>query len=228
MQQTHVFDAYGTLFDLSAPVQELRDLDNAGAQRLADLWRARQLEMAWTGQMTGHFQRFWDITHAALDYAIDEVGNADFKQARPGLLAAYQNPRVYPEVRDALLRLADVGATTAILSNADDAMLCAAADATGLSGILDHLISIEGVATYKPHPLAYGYAADELGPSAGPVVLYSSNAWDVFGALSYGWSACWINRLGARFPYPVEQDVDQAPDLDAAILKMTAQLEGTA
>lgn len=224
MQRTHVFDAYGTLFDLSAPVQVLRELDANAAQRLADLWRARQLEIAWTGQLTGRYRRFWDITSDALDYALNEVGRPDFLDARPALLEAYQTPRIYPEVRAALVTLAETKARTAILSNADNAMLCEATDATGLSGLLDHMISVEAVETYKPHPLAYKYAATELGGSTQQIVLYSSNAWDVFGALSYGWSVCWINRLGTRFPYPNAERVTQAGDLNDGIKYIDADL----
>ena len=41
------FDAYGTLFDVRAGVIRLRGEIGPAADRLAELWRAKQLEYAW-------------------------------------------------------------------------------------------------------------------------------------------------------------------------------------
>jgi len=53
-----VFDAYGTLFDVRAVVmQEVHHID-ADADKLATLWRQRQLEYTW-------FSRSWVATRTS-------------------------------------------------------------------------------------------------------------------------------------------------------------------
>jgi len=41
------FDAYGTLFDVHAAVARHRDAVGPEADRLSEVWRAKQLEYAW-------------------------------------------------------------------------------------------------------------------------------------------------------------------------------------
>ncbi|HMN74069.1 MAG TPA: HAD-IA family hydrolase, partial [Rhodoblastus sp.] len=49
----HVFDAYGTLFDVHSAVARHRALVGPEADRLSDLWRTKQLEYTWTRSLMG-------------------------------------------------------------------------------------------------------------------------------------------------------------------------------
>ena len=65
-----VFDAYGTLFDFSSPMQARRAKIGPEADRLNTLWRQKQLEYSWLRSLMGAYVDFWQITGEALDYAM--------------------------------------------------------------------------------------------------------------------------------------------------------------
>ena len=98
-------------------------------------------------------------------------------------------------------------------------MLEAAVNAAGLSGLLDAVLSVDGLQIYKPHPSVYQLAVDRLGVKADRIAFQSSNAWDVHGAATFGFRPVWINRFGApveRLPGGAEHemtDLTGLPDL---------------
>ena len=87
-------------------------------------------------------------------------------------------------------------------------MLDAAVSSSGLSGSLDHVISVDEVKTYKPSPAVYALGPRHLGIGATDLLFVSSNAWDVAGAKAFGYQVAWCNRTGA----PVEE-LGITPDL---------------
>jgi 2-haloacid dehalogenase len=76
-------------------------------------------------------------------------------------------------------------------------MLAAAVAVSGLGALLEHVISVDRVKTYKPSPLVYALGPDTLGVSAGELLFVSSNGWDVAGAKAFGYQVAWCNRTGA-------------------------------
>jgi len=78
-------------------------------------------------------------------------------------------------------------------------MLQSAADHSGLSPFLNHLISVDEIRQFKTHPQAYGLASKTLGIPSGELLFVSSNGWDVMGASWYGFTTCWINRSELPF-----------------------------
>ena len=63
-----VFDAYGTLFDVYSVALAAEQLFPQHGQKLAQLWRERQIEYTRLVSMSGpaHYRPFWDLTRAAL------------------------------------------------------------------------------------------------------------------------------------------------------------------
>ena len=76
-------------------------------------------------------------------------------------------------------------------------MLATAVASAGLSGALDHVISVDRVRIYKPAPAVYALGPATLGVPADELLFVSSNAWDVAGAKAFGYRVAWCNRLGA-------------------------------
>jgi 2-haloacid dehalogenase len=76
-------------------------------------------------------------------------------------------------------------------------MLAAVVRSAGLGTVLPHVISVEEVAVFKPHPSVYQRAVDRLGVAAERICFLSSNAWDIAGAATFGFRAVWVNRAGA-------------------------------
>jgi 2-haloacid dehalogenase len=189
----YVFDAYGTLFDVNAVVEAGRAL-TADPLALSVLWRQKQLEYTWLRSLMGRYEDFWAVTEAALRHSVKRLGIAASDADLARLMDAYNRLACFPEVPEALARLA--GRPRAILSNGAPRMLAAAVASSGLAHALEHVISVERVRIYKPAPAVYALGPTTLGLPAGDLLFVSSNAWDVAGAKAFGYRVAWCNRLG--------------------------------
>jgi len=190
-----VFDAYGTLFDVHAAIR--RYSTGPDADRMSEIWRAKQLEYTWTLTLAGCYADFWILTERALDFALARVQSVD-KALKPKLLDAYFKLDAFPDARSALGHLKQQGHKTAILSNGSPAMLDAVVQASRLGMLIDAVFSVEAVGIYKPHPKVYQLAADRLGIAANAIAFQSSNAWDAYAASAFGMQVVWCNRYGQR------------------------------
>ncbi|MFZ3235717.1 MAG: haloacid dehalogenase type II, partial [Stellaceae bacterium] len=163
------------------------------ASRLAALWRDKQLQYTWLRAVQDRHADFWQVTGDALDFALDALGVADAAR-RERLMQLYLTLDAYPEVPAALRQLRDGGLATAILSNGSPAMLSAAVEHAGLAELFDHVLSVEEVGVYKPHPKVYRLACHRLGVAADAIAFVSSNGWDAWSASAFGMHAIWCNR----------------------------------
>ncbi|MEQ8967100.1 MAG: haloacid dehalogenase type II [Azospirillaceae bacterium] len=193
-----VFDAYGTLFDVNAPVARVGGRLGEMGARLSAIWRQKQLEYTWLRSLMGLHADFWEVTGDALDFALADCG-VDDPPLREALMEAYLTLDAYDDAGPALDRLRVGGLTTAILSNGSPRMLEAATAHAGLDPRLDAILSIETAGIYKPHPASYRVATDALDLPAEAICFVSTNAWDVAGASAFGFRVAWLNRF-ARTP----------------------------
>ncbi len=211
-----VFDAYGTLFDVHAAIARHRNEIGPDADRLSELWRAKQLEYSWTLTLADRYLDFWSLTQQALDHAFARVPSAD-RRLRGKLLEAYRQLDAFADARATLKQLKRRGHRTAILSNGSPDMLEAAVAAAGLGTDLDFVLSVDSIRKYKPRPEVYALVPAAMRVEPADVVFVSSNRWDVMGAASFGFRAAWINR--ANLP---DEYADRPP---AVVLKdLTALL----
>lgn len=196
----YVFDAYGTLFDVHAAVRKQAGRVGPDAQRLSEIWRAKQLEYSWVRTLMGAYQDFWSLTEQSLDFAMAAVDLRD-AALRSDLLAAYWTLDCYPEVPHVLKALKASGARLAILSNGSPAMLEAAVKSAALENVIDALFSVDPVKRFKTDPSVYDLVTTNwrLYPSA--VSFQSSNRWDVAGAGKFGFRTVWINRAAQPDEY---------------------------
>ncbi len=101
----------------------------------------------------------------------------------------------YPEVPESLRELKQRGIGTAILSNGSPEMLEAGVGNSHLQGNLDAIISVDVIGIFKPSPQVYQLATNHLACNPEEILFFSSNAWDVSGAATYGFQAVWVNRF---------------------------------
>ena len=195
---TCVFDAYGTLFDVSAAAR--RAAEQPGQDRLAECWpklaadwRSKQLQYSWLRAVTGDYIPFWDVTMDALDWAM-EAAEIDDLVVRETLLALYWELPAYKEAHTALATLKAMGYTTAILSNGSPDMLDGAVDFSGTRESLDKVLSVDDVKVFKPAKAVYDMVESNLGATPEQVLFVSANGWDAAGAAAYGFHTAWINR----------------------------------
>ncbi|MEM9385395.1 MAG: haloacid dehalogenase type II [Pseudomonadota bacterium] len=215
-----VFDAYGTLFDLTSATREHLALLGEHANQVASVWRAKQLEYSWLRSLMGAWAPFAQVVEEALDYALDSAGLAARRaEIAPPLLSSFASLDTFPEVPEVLRRLRAVGVQTAVLSNGSRDMLDQAVQAAGITELLDAVISVDEVRVFKPDPRVYQLALDRFSVEACRVSFQSSNSWDVAGAAHFGMFVVWCNRSAApteRLPSGAHAEVsalDTLPDV---------------
>jgi 2-haloacid dehalogenase len=196
----YVFDAYGTLFDVHAAIARHRATCGPDAERLSELWRAKQLEYSWTLTLAGRYEDFWTLTQRALDYALARFPSVP-AQVRPQLLDAYFTLDAFADSAPCLTALKNQGKRTAILSNGSPRMLSAAVAGAGLAPLLDAVLSVDSIRLYKPRPEVYAMASETLTAKASDVAFVSSNRWDVMGAVECGFAGIWVNRANMPDEY---------------------------
>jgi 2-haloacid dehalogenase len=195
--QACVFDAYGTLFDFASAARGCRDVLGDAIEKLTALWRDKQLQYTWLRAVQGRHADFWQVTGDALDFALETLA-IEKSGLRDRLMNLYLTLEPFPEVPEVLRQLKTAGLRTAILSNGSPMMLDAAVRESGLSTLLDAVLSVESVGVYKPHPKVYQLAVDRLGIPAAAIAFQSSNAWDAYAASAFGMQVVWCNRYGQR------------------------------
>jgi 2-haloacid dehalogenase len=201
----YVFDAYGTLFDVHSVVEAGREV-TADPLALSTLWRQKQLEYTWLRSLMGRYEDFWAVTEAALRYALRALGLRASAVQIGRLMDAYLQLACFPEVPQALARLAP--RPRAILSNGSPRMLAAAVESSGLGAQVQHVLSVDALKIFKPAPSVYAMGPAALGIPAGELLFVSSNAWDVAGAKACGYRVAWCNRSGAA-----PEELGFSPDL---------------
>jgi 2-haloacid dehalogenase len=199
----HVFDAYGTLLNVHAAIGRHRDACGPDADRISDLWRAKQLEYTWTLTLAGQYEDFWVLTGRALDYALARFPSAD-KAVRQRLMEAYFSLDAFADARPALQALKERGHKTAILSNGSPKMLNAAVAAAGMDNLLDEILSVDAIRIYKPRPEVYALVTQAFSVAPADVTFISSNRWDIMGATAFGFRGIWLNRAGLPDEYPAQ------------------------
>jgi 2-haloacid dehalogenase len=193
MPSIFVFDAYGTLFDVHAAGARLRAEAGPDADRLSDIWRAKQLEYTWTLTLAGHYRDFWTLTERALDYALARVPSVD-RALKPKLLDAYFTLGAFADARTALDRLKTQGHRLGILSNGSPKMLDGAVQAAGMDGTFEAVLSVDAIKMFKPRPEVYALVTEWFECAPADVSFVSSNRWDVMAGTSFGFRSFWINR----------------------------------
>lgn len=206
------FDAYGTLFDTTAAAARCKDALGDKLDRLAALWREKQLQYSWLRTMAGHHADFWQITGDALDFALEALGVND-AALRARLMDLYFTLDLYPDAPAVIDRLRARKLPLSILSNGSPAMLDAAIAHAKLERVFGPVISIEEVGAFKTSPKVYARAVERLGVPAATIAFVTANGWDAYAASAFGMRVVWCNR--ARQP---RERLPGAPDRVIATL----------
>jgi 2-haloacid dehalogenase len=215
------FDAYGTLFDVFSVTSLCDELFPEHGHALAQLWRAKQLQYSLLRSLMGRHRDFWGLTEDGLVYAANTLKLGLTAAKRKRLMDAYLVLTAFPDVRPGLEVLKQKGLRLAILSNGEPKMLQAAAQSAGISGLLDAIISVEDVMTFKPAPQVYQLVATRLEVAATEAGFVSSNNWDINGAASAGLQTFWVQRSTAEpqeeLGFPAKRIVHALTDLPSLV-----------
>lgn len=215
--QSVVFDLYGTLFDVHTVAAKCDELFPGRGREVSVMWRQKQLEYTWLRSLMNRYVTFEEATEDALKYTCRTLGLSLDGQKADVLCEAYLHLRPYPEVAKVLDALRARGLGTAILSNGSPYTIDAVTRHAGLHAKFDHLLSVDAVHVYKPHPSVYELAEAAFKLRRESILFVSSNAWDATGARHFGFPTCWVNRAGQPFEEMGQTPNIQVPDLGGLI-----------
>lgn len=134
----HAFDVYGTLLDVQSAAMRHADALGPRAARLAELWRAKQLEYTWVLNSLGRHEPFEVLTEQALDHSIELVGGVP-SALRDQLLDAYGSLDAHGDARTGLALWKAARDTLVAFSNANPSMLRGALAISRLDDLIDHV-----------------------------------------------------------------------------------------
>ncbi len=199
-----VFDVVETLFSLDTVAASLEQR-GVGAEVL-DLFFARMLRDAFALGSLGEYRPFGEFADGALAVVAPALSAGE----RKGVLAAFGELGVHPDVTPAIARLQASGVRIAALTNGSARNTAALLGRHGLAGAFEAVVSVDEVRTWKPQPAPYRYVADRLGLDRDRVAMVAVHAWDLHGARRAGLVTGWAARLERTWA-----DVFAPPDVTA-------------
>jgi len=193
-----VFDVMGTLFDLAPVRQRLTQLGApAGA---LEAWFGRMLHSSAALTLVDEFHPFREIGKTTL---LTTLAQLEVESARADeVLQALGQLDPYPDASRAFNLLEDAGVPAVTLTNGGRPHTEKLLESAGLRSRVQHVLTVDDVGAYKPHPEPYRYAARTLGLPTESLTLIAAHGWDVLGARAAGLSAIWVDRLERRWPFP--------------------------
>src|SRR5213078_2288075 len=96
------FDMYGTLVDPIRIWKQLEKYIPDGAQRIAEIWRQKQLEFTFRLTVMEQYEDFEQVTRKALDYALAMARKHLNTDQKNTLMAQYNNLERFADVKPGL------------------------------------------------------------------------------------------------------------------------------
>jgi 2-haloacid dehalogenase len=197
MARVLVFDVIETLLDL-APLREPFARALGQPPPLGE-WFARLLHGSLVATVTDTYEDFGTLGGRALDAVASRRDRELSDDDREAILGTLSRLPPHPEVLGALSRLRSAEFPLATLTNSSAKTAGSQLDHAGLSGLFDHVLSVEEVRRYKPAPEPYLMAAERLGVMPAEMRMVAAHDWDVWGATRAGCTTAFVARGGARF-----------------------------
>ncbi|MEA2719695.1 MAG: 2-haloacid dehalogenase [Candidatus Eremiobacteraeota bacterium] len=189
-----VFDLYGTILAIEGLRGAVGQAGVADPDPFVADWRRKQLEYAWLSSLANAYRDFDGVTALALDHTCAQRGERLDAAAKTSLIAAFRTMPAYDDVAPALRALVARGIPLAVLTNGTPVSANAALRHAGVRELLADVLSVETVRAYKPDPRVYALATKRFACAPREIVFVSSNAWDAWGASSFGFRVAWCNR----------------------------------
>lgn len=190
-----VFDAYGTLFDVSALSRACESVTD-DPETFSNAWRAKQLEYSVLRTVMDCYADFGEITSDALDYVTSVYGIELAPHERRRLMRTWLELPPFAEVGPALEHLHLANQRMLILSNGTRQMLDPLVERAGFVQYFSAVLTSERVQAFKPDPSIYQLVTERIYARMNEILFVTANGFDVAGAKSAGLTVCRINRQG--------------------------------
>lgn len=187
------FDVMETLF----PLEPLRSRWLALGLPVAavEIWFARLIRNALALDASGIYRPFGEVAHTTLAAMLGEFGCPASATTVDEALAGLGSLPAHSEVLPAFQTLHEAGMRIFALTNGSAANTARLLEGSGLTGLVERVISIDEVRRWKPARAVYLHAARVAGVAPAEMALVAVHAWDVHGAKQAGLQAGWVSRL---------------------------------
>ena len=208
------FDAFGTLFDLSALRTRTRQAAGHEGDELFASFKNRLVPWTWHATAAGAYAPMPELAAEAVQGAAREAGLPLERSRADWIVEGLKELPLFEDARRGLEKLRAGNTPLAILSNGTADGIAALVTHNELDGTFDHLLAADSVKRFKPAPEVYALATDAFRAPPDQVLVVSGHEWDVAGAAAAGLKTAWVAR-GERFApvRGVKPDVE-ARDLD--------------
>ena len=213
---TLVFDVNETLLDLAALDPHFERI--FGDPSAAAAWFAQLLQHSMVATLTGRYRDFSELGRDALVLTARRRAVTLSDEDVERVLGAMTNLPPHSDVRPALDRLRDSGFRLTALSNSPARGLQAQLAGAGLVDVFEHILSVDEVQRFKPHPDVYRMASDKLGEPLRELCMVAAHNWDTTGAIRAGMKAAFVARPGRLLG-----EFDERPDIIGADLGKVAE-----
>jgi 2-haloacid dehalogenase len=192
--QVVAFDVIETLIALEPLRARFEEVGLPG--HLLETWFTRTLRDGMALSLAGDYEPFRPVAENALR-AVTRYEVEDASVAH--VLDGFASLPAHPDAEPALRRLADAGVPAILLTHGARSTTLDFVQRTGLTDLVERVISVEEVRSWKPPAVVYEYAASQLGVPADRLALVAVHAWDCHGAKRAGLVTGWVSRLERRY-----------------------------
>lgn len=205
MDRWVIFDVNETLLDMEqvAPLFAEAFKRSDAMQR----WFAGLLHASLVAAVMGSYRPFAELADNELEVLAATCDIVLTDSRRSELMGALRRLPAHADVSSGLRRLQNQGYKLVALTNSSQSMLEEQVHHAGLEAYFSVLLSVDRYRTFKPSPLAYLGAADDLGANATDCRFVAAHDWDVGGAMAVGMPSVFLNRGGRgyrrQYPQPI-------------------------
>lgn len=214
------FDAFGTLFDLSALRTRTRQAASHEGDELFAAFKERLVPWTWHVTASGDYEPMPELAAKAVQSAARHAGMNLERSRADWIVEGMRELPAFDDVRPGLERLRELGIPLAVLSNGTADGVAALVDHNDLGGFFQHQLAADSVKRFKPAREVYVLATAAFGAPGERVMLVSGHEWDVAGAARAGLRTAWLGR-GERFAPTLDEQPDilanDLPDLAAQL-----------
>jgi len=216
MKPVIVFDVNETLLDLS-PIrvwfaERFRNSPDA------KVWFTELLRLSFVSASTDRYLPFTTLATSALDTVASRAGTAATADDMATIAGLFTALPPHEDVELGLDLLRAEGFVIAALTNSPQSTAETQLANAGISARFDHVMSVEMVERFKPHPSVYESAASTLGVAVADITMVAAHDWDISGALSAGALGVFVERPGQSYSSAFEPPTLRVRDIHDAAL----------
>ena len=197
-----VFDVNETLIDIDSIAPLFGEL--FGDRRVLREWFGQLVMYSMTATLSEYYVDFFTLGQGVLRMLADiyrvDITDDDVLRLQSGDAHHAGAPRC----RGRAYSLRDNGFRLVTLTNSPpNPSGPTPLENAGLAGLFERQLSVDPCRAFKPSPVVYRYACQELGVAPADCMMVAAHVWDTLGAQSVGFSTALITRWGNP-PLPVD------------------------